>query len=178
MHKSPMAMVLIGAVAVLLGLGIAGALVISSSDGRAASDTPTTTAAPPQTAPALTDEVVLTGLPPGATVRLDGTITSHPITLVRDNEPHEIEVSQPDHEPWHVTHVAAGPSEYEVELVPISPPDSEESEGEELAEVEEEATMASRRRRRGRMGEMMMGDTMSDDEGATAGMRDFRTLDY
>jgi hypothetical protein len=122
----------------------------------------------------VTDEVVLSDLPPGATVRLDGTITSPPITLVRDNEPHEIEVTQADHEPWRVTHVAAGPSEYEVALVPIPEPTVE---GEELAEVEEEATMESpRRRRRSRMGEMMMGDTMTAE--TEGGMRDFRTLDY
>ncbi len=182
MHKSPMAMVLIGAVAVLLGLGIAGAVVLSSSDGRA-SETPTTTAAPPppQTEPAISDEVVLENLPEDATVRLDDAITSHPITLVRDNAPHVIEVTQTGHEPWRVTHVAAGPAEYEVELVAIAQ-EAEEPTAEELAEAEteEEPSMGSRRRRR-RRGEMSEMSEMAATEmtaEAEGGMHDFRTLDY
>jgi serine/threonine protein kinase len=169
-HHSPTALILTGAVAVLLGLGVAGALMFATSGDDAPAEAPPTTSASPQVIPATTDEVALESLPDGATIRVDDAVTSEPIVLVRDGEPHLIEVTHPEHEPWRVTHVASGPGEYEVEMVALF---AEEPAVVEVIEAEVPAE-AQRPRRRGRM---RMAMNMDDAEGAE-GPRTFRMLDY
>jgi len=173
--RSPTTLMAMGAGAVLLGLAIAGA-VFAASRGEPTAElpSPTTTAAPPQSAPAMTDEVVLAALPDGATIRVDGAVTPHPVVVVRDQAPHVIEVTQAGHEPWRVTHVASGPAEYTVELhareiAVAEPADDDDDDDDEARE---------RRRRRREMAMEEMAIEVAEDELDEASPRTFRSLDY
>ncbi len=178
--------VLVGAGVVLLAL--AGVLMASSGDGGSETR-PRSAAAPVEEVPTATDEVRLENVPPGATIRLDDVVTSHPIVLVRDQGPHVIEVSHPDRQRWRVTHVATGPAEYVVEALPREAsadeaPRSDPAAGAGAAELEARRRAARRERRRG-MARQDADETTNEDESLAMGdevtgprPRTFRMLDY
>jgi hypothetical protein len=170
--------------AIAAGVGLVVALAVGAvtawpklragSSPAAAASAPATIETLVEPPAAETVEVRLLAMPRDAELRVDGAISRLPIILPRDGQPHVIEVTHPVMQPWQVTHVADGPGEYRVDIVPTPVP-------EPLAELAEESEDPPRERKRGRRARMGMSTQGTSPEGEEAegpAPSTFRELDY